>query len=88
MMDLDKLKTCAKALGYKVDIWDSSVSYQAKDGYWYKYDPEHNDAQAFELLKWLIKQGKTDFNGLFGIAKVRGWTINQAVIEAVWEVKK
>jgi len=105
MMDLEKLKCCAEALGYELEIVKISerrtrVDY-FKDGEWLgEYDPEHNDAQAFELLKLLFemaKRGEIDIWTVLGDIHVavnfapdynEGQTLNQSVIEAVWEVKK
>jgi aromatic ring-cleaving dioxygenase len=59
MNDLEKLKLCAKAVGHETRIQNDEVfihySDEGCDG-WIHYDPEHNDAQAMELLKWLWEQ--------------------------------
>jgi len=63
-----------------------------------EFDPEHNDAQMAELLKHLIdnyerveitlSQDKSVSIDLQQGRWYTGQTLNQAVIEAVWEVKK
>jgi len=103
MMDLEKLKCCAEAVGETVYEFDGCL-WLYENPLSVRYDPEHNDAQAFELLKWLLDRdwqlGKVNKGYSFGKyvkidgrygdfwKSITGQTLNQAVIEAVCEVKK
>jgi len=109
-MDLEKLKCCAKAGGLDCIEQETTFGsialycrYEGESGYYHIYDPEHNDAQAFELLKWLLEKSGYQHISIeklemiyLSVADIenehwtqaKGQTLNQAVIEAVWEVKK
>lgn len=101
-MEPEKLKTCAEAVGKKL-LYSESAEVCTfgrwpiiiENGDKIAYDPEHNDAQMAELLKWLIDaRGRMEWVDPYEeVARIidavyRGQTLNQAVIEAVCEVKK
>jgi len=99
MMDLEKLKCCAEAVGrIPIEIETGEIIVPRGGGIYVSggnfpdlYDPEHNDTQAFELLKDVILKDSSSFELLAMIHDEvieGGQTLNQAVIEAIWEVKK
>jgi hypothetical protein len=51
MTSLEKARLCAEALGLKYQIVGNTVKINVSPwGIWYDFDPEHDKAQAFELL--------------------------------------
>ena len=101
---IEKLKVCAEALGY---VTTKPISFVGPigDHIWIidkgktvEYDPFTNDAQAFELLKWLADtvpgphqfgEGGKYFIRLYcDITIHEGQTLNECIINAVWEVKR
>ena len=95
---MNNLLICAERLGIEVylDSDNSDFVYLANDKF-QRYDPRTNDAQAMELLKWLIdrtgyvielwnsKDGSwnIDTQGNNGYQTWSGQTLNEAIIKAV-----
>ena len=99
MDTMNDLLICTKAVGYSVvenaaGGW--SVTRNEGSGCW-EYNPRTNDAQAMELLKWLLQRGwvifkptppayKTEFE--YALAhqdhgEIQTYTLNEAIIKAV-----
>ena len=84
---MNKLLICAKAVGYKTAHTESAVWIYDPNNRRIPYDPEHNDAQAMELLKWLLSKRPMQFPRLTmddGTPTLEHHiTLNEAIINAV-----
>jgi len=58
---MNKLEICATSLGKTAAVKARNIHGSVNEAVWLVdteewYDPEHNDAQAMELLKWYIEK--------------------------------
>lgn len=99
-MTTEKLILCAKALGYEPTIRKASLERFVPKGSEVvvifnsiRFNPYTNDAQAMELLRWLIAGDKywidlqlandgKYYAEMMGL-RVEGQTLNEAIINAV-----